>query len=662
MPHFQITIGRKITLGYAVVFVLLCFVAGLAHLALGASGRKLQLYSASAQESFTAASLEGAMTTLKLQVNEFLATGSAESIDSYETARTALNAELAEAEQLIVESGRAQKIIEAKGLLGAYNQAFQELTKNHQARAALENDILNPNAETMSTGLQNLLEGARGSGDMNAAFQLSNALKAFFECSSKVNSYLLTSKPEYVTAARSAMAVTTKSIQRMEKDQLEMEKLDESMKDEAKKSLYVSLMKVADVYRTGLDQIVENKKARDKIVVDQLNRIAPQFTAALGRVRESVQNFQVELEGKISSEQKTNEAVVLGTTIGGLIAGLVVAWFITRSVTAPIGKIAERLAAESDKTSASAAQVAEASHSMADGASQQAAALEETSSSLHEMASMTSRSSENAQNAKMLANDARLTADAGAADMEQMKAAMHAIQSSSAEISKIIKTIDEIAFQTNILALNAAVEAARAGEAGLGFAVVADEVRSLAQRAAAAAHETAGKIADSTEKSAQGARLSERMAGNLSAIVERIRKLDERIGEIAEASREQSEGINQINAAVTGMDKITQGNAAHSEESAASASEMQNQSQEVRHAVGELMRMISGSSATADQHVAMGETCALPPPVAAPRRRTKPPSPGRPNGQHPARSGAPPYSAAQRSPSADHFFNDMGKG
>jgi methyl-accepting chemotaxis protein len=237
---------------------------------------------------------------------------------------------------------------------------------------------------------------------------------------------------------------------------------------------------------------------------------------------------------------------------------------------------------------------------MAGGATQQASALEETSSSLHEMASMTTRNSENAQNAKTLANAARTTADAGAAEMEQMKSAMGAIKGSSLEISKIIKTIDEIAFQTNILALNAAVEAARAGEAGLGFAVVAEEVRNLAQRSAQAAKETAEKISMSTEKSEQGVRISEKMAGNLSAIVEKTRQLDERIAEIAQSSQEQSEGINQVNAAVANMDKITQSNAALAQQSASASEELKSQATQVRLAVTELLRMARADADAAD--------------------------------------------------------------
>jgi methyl-accepting chemotaxis protein len=237
------------------------------------------------------------------------------------------------------------------------------------------------------------------------------------------------------------------------------------------------------------------------------------------------------------------------------------------------------------------------------------------------MASMTARNSENAQNAKALANQARQTADAGAVDMEQMKTAMAAIKGSSTEISKIIKTIDEIAFQTNILALNAAVEAARAGEAGLGFAVVADEVRNLAQRCAGAAKETADKISASTEKSEQGARISEKMATNLAAIVDKTRQLDERIAEIAQSSHEQSEGIGQLNTAVASMDKITQENAALAEESSASAEELKAQAEQVRLAVAELLRMARG-----DEGVAKRPSKMVAPKIKSPTPTSKAPA------------------------------------
>ncbi len=599
MSFHNLTIGKKIALGFGLLFALLIVVAAIAYTALGGAGRRLSLFADSAQETYAAASLESSMQGLKLQVNEFLATGSSESIAACDAARKALDESLANAAKLIVEPSRAAEIVKARELLATYHAAFAEIVANHKARVAVETDVLTPQGKIIADGLQNMLAQAKTQGDMNAAFQISNGLKAFFECSSLVNAFLLTSDAPKAVAARDALAVTVSQIQRMQKDQIEMEKLDATLKDEAKNALLAKLQATAVTFRDGLEQVVSGEQARAKILAERINRVAPEFTAAVARVKTAVHTFQSDLESRTSAEQRRNETVVLTITSIGLALGAIIAWLITRGVTRRITEVAARLATESDKTGAAAMQVSQASHSMADGASQQAASLEETSSSLHEMASMTTRNSENAQNAKTLANQARQTADAGAIDMEQMKTAMSAIKGSSTEISKIIKTIDEIAFQTNILALNAAVEAARAGEAGLGFAVVADEVRNLAQRCAGAAKETADKISASTEKSEQGARISEKMAANLAAIVDKTRQLDERIGEIAQSSHEQSEGIGQLNSAVASMDKITQENAALAEESSASAEELKSQAEQVRLAVAELMRMARGSDASA---------------------------------------------------------------
>ena len=180
--------------------------------------------------------------------------------------------------------------------------------------------------------------------------------------------------------------------------------------------------------------------------------------------------------------------------------------------------------------------------------------------------------------------------------MEHMTAAMEAIKVSSGDIAKIIKTIDEIAFQTNILALNAAVEAARAGEAGMGFAVVADEVRSLAQRAAQAAKETAAKIEGAITNTEQGVEDSAKVAERLREIVTKIRQVDELVADVAAASREQTQGIDQVNTAVTQMDSVTQSNAASAEESASAAEELNAQAESLKDAVAQLVAMVGGGS------------------------------------------------------------------
>ena len=207
---------------------------------------------------------------------------------------------------------------------------------------------------------------------------------------------------------------------------------------------------------------------------------------------------------------------------------------------------------------------------------------------------MTKRNAETAGKVKELGSEARKAGDLGVKDMTALVSAMDAIKTSSADIAKIIKTIDEIAFQTNILALNAAVEAARAGEAGAGFAVVADEVRNLAQRCAQAAKETATKIEDAVQKSAVGAEISSKVAKSLEEIVGKARQVDEMAGEVAAASQEQSQGIAQVNTAVTQMDKVTQSNAANAEESAAAAEELTAQAESLREAVADLLRLVDG--------------------------------------------------------------------
>jgi methyl-accepting chemotaxis protein len=292
-----------------------------------------------------------------------------------------------------------------------------------------------------------------------------------------------------------------------------------------------------------------------------------------------------------------SDTLVFGLSIGAIL-GAALAFLLTRSITRPIKAIAEALAVGAEQTASAANQVSAASQSLAEGASEQAASLEETSSSLEEMASMTRRNAENAGKVKDLGSQARQAGDQGVHDMAEMTQAMQAIKASSDEVAKIIKTIDEIAFQTNILALNAAVEAARAGEAGMGFAVVADEVRNLAQRAAQSAKETAAKIADAVQRSALGTEISGKVASSLEEIVGKARQVDELAAEVAAASREQSQGIEQVNSAVTQMDKVTQSNAASAEESASAAEELNAQAENLKEAVHQLIRLVDGQRHT----------------------------------------------------------------
>ena len=283
------------------------------------------------------------------------------------------------------------------------------------------------------------------------------------------------------------------------------------------------------------------------------------------------------------------EYVVL---LGTILTSAVLSWFIIRGVNSALRQIAHELTNGGEQVAAAAAQIASTSQSLAQGSSQQAASLEEVSAAMEEMNAMTKRNAENSSEATAMMAETVSHVDVSNNALEDMMASMSAIKMSSEKVAKINKTIDEIAFQTNILALNAAVEAARAGEAGMGFAVVAEEVRNLAQRSAVAAKDTAALIEEAIANSNQGASKLERVATAIRAITDSASKVKGLVDEVNEASRQQTQGINQVATAVTQVSTVTQTAAASAEESAAAAEELSAQAQTVADLVRQLKRMV----------------------------------------------------------------------
>ena len=290
------------------------------------------------------------------------------------------------------------------------------------------------------------------------------------------------------------------------------------------------------------------------------------------------------------------ESFVTGGSLLAILAGIAAAVAITRSTKRVLTRIVDVLTAGAAETAASAQLVSAASQQLAAGASEQASALEETSASLEEMTGSTRQNSDSAAKAGECTRLAKDAAERGAGDMHEMAASMQAIKGSSNEISKIIRDIDEIAFQTNILALNAAVEAARAGESGAGFAVVAGEVRALAQRSASSAKEIAAKIETALGRTAAGVGICSKVEARLGEITDRIRDVDALVSEVAAASREQTQGTEQVGSAVVQMDRATQESAASAEECASAAEELNTQAAALRSAVVELQWLVKGDA------------------------------------------------------------------
>ena len=276
------------------------------------------------------------------------------------------------------------------------------------------------------------------------------------------------------------------------------------------------------------------------------------------------------------------------TAVFGSLLGLFVVRGINHSLTQAVTELSEG----AEQVATASSQVASSSQSLAQGASEQAASLQETSASSEEIAAMTRKNAENAQHAaEFMGAMSRRVSEANGA-LDEMMTSMREIGASSGKISKIIKVIDEIAFQTNILALNAAVEAARAGEAGMGFAVVADEVRNLAQRSAQAAKDTAALIEESILKSGEGGRKLGEVAGSIQAITQEADKVKTLIDEVDASSKEQAQGIEQISGTVAGMDQVTQRTAASAEQSASASEELNAQSRALIAVIARLEAMV----------------------------------------------------------------------
>ena len=371
------------------------------------------------------------------------------------------------------------------------------------------------------------------------------------------------------------------------------ERFADEANDKQADNIIAAVTMYHEAFKAYVGEVEKQKTEEERMVV------------AARDLQDGAKELRQEQKEEMLSTMESTNFIVLVMVVGGVILASLLAFFITRSIVKPINRVVEGLSSGAQQVAAAAEQVSATSQQLAEGSSEQASSLEEISSSIEEINSMTKQNAENTKQAERGSLEAKDAAAKGNEAMARMKDSINKIKSSSDETAKVIKAIDEIAFQTNLLSLNAAVEAARAGEAGAGFAVVADEVRNLAMRASESAKETAQMITGVQENADDGVKVCDEVAIMLNEISKAAEKVSTLAAEVSSATDEQSSGIGQITVAVSQMDQVTQSTAANSEESASASEELSSQAEDLQEMVRSLKMIIGGSNGSKNRHMTL---------------------------------------------------------
>ena len=356
-----------------------------------------------------------------------------------------------------------------------------------------------------------------------------------------------------------------------------------------------TLQKYSNLVESLLNLIIADK-LQEAMELKQAN-LEPAFQALMLVIRKEVEVTTLSARddgAKVDSMiKRANRVIDVGIGIV-VFAGLVVGLLVLRSTKIALNIVANEVRTTVAAVDKNVERSTSAARNLAEGSHRQATAIEHTSTSLEAMTALSQRTAAGAKSANELSDLTLLSAETGLSEMAQLDEAVRSIQTACTNVAAIIKTIDEIAFQTNILALNAAVEAARAGEAGLGFSVVADEVRNLALRSAEAAKETSRRISESINRSNRGREVSDLISQRLNDIAGQARGTHEVVTRIASAAEEQRLGVGQIRKAIGEVEKVIVQNVDGAEDAAMAANTLQTDAQALDKVILNLLQLMLG--------------------------------------------------------------------
>ncbi len=580
------TIGKKIGIGFAVILFVFSIATGIALLINGKMSRLMAL-------SADSTSIVKSVMDMVGHQNEYVSTRDDKVAQAMEGLLQDLGRGISEGSKTTDDASAVSGYDEIKELLDKYASGFRQIVQNDRSIKG-ENSRINKLSGSVLSILNEKIKGfvdVKQSTSFVTGEEFNPIYVEISNLATLLSLEFLNTRLFEADLANGAGDSFSKAFH---------EKVQGCRKIHDELSTVINVVKDEDLVRANVEIgtiLSDYEKAFSGVInVTARNLALGQGLLQAGdKIVTIAQGIQKSAETDMLYYRNISTKSLVVQLVAGALAGLLIAFFTIRSISRILRRICGQLSDASEQVSAASMQIASSSQHLAEGASEQASSLEEMAASMEEIASMTRKNADSAGEAVVVG---KATSESMARSHKSLKSTsecMTRISEDGQKTAKIVKTIDEIAFQINLLALNAAVEAARAGEAGAGFAVVAEEVRNLAIRSAEAARNTAALIGETLKHIQEGNDLVSKTMEEFYRMGNDGKKVTAFLNEINTATGEQARGIDEINTGVQQMDKVTQQNAANAEESASASEEMSAQAEGLKEIMNELISMVGAS-------------------------------------------------------------------